>query len=63
MPGNRVGGGLATPVLPHHRTYLRIRRFLKTFQVAKAAQGSFLIDAAETDNSSSLEVPVPPSLP
>ena len=26
---NRVGGGLAAPVLPHHRTYLRIRRFLK----------------------------------
>jgi len=24
---NRVGGGLAAPVLPHHRTYLRIRRF------------------------------------
>src|SRR5512135_2511174 len=29
---NRVGGGLATPVPPHHRTYLRIRRFLSTVQ-------------------------------
>src|SRR6056297_2199760 len=31
QPGNnRVGGDLAVPVPPHHRTYLRIRRFLST---------------------------------
>ena len=27
VPTNRVGGGLTAPVLSHHRTYLRIRRF------------------------------------
>src|SRR6185295_8074867 len=28
LQGNRVGGSLTAPVLPHHRTYSRIRRFL-----------------------------------
>jgi hypothetical protein len=59
---NRVGGGLATPVLPHHRTYSAYPTVSSSVltSLVRARSRSNAVDACD---SSCAAAPVPPSLP